>query len=104
METKTMVEESPHYYCNSTNVISSIYDVLLAFRAQSPASISPDGQPSALVTTQEFTVHMSPQHAKAMATLLMKHVLAYEEQFKISLPLPDDIKAIWDSLPKGVDQ
>ena len=45
--------------------------------------------------SEVFNVRMSPQHAKALAALLVHHVMGYEKQHNAELPLPPEIQGIW---------
>ena len=56
-----------------------------------------NGQP-VIVVNDEITIAMSPQHAKALAILLINNIIEYERQFKIKLPVPPDLQASWDKL------
>lgn len=87
------------YYSNAVNVIRSIYDVTLEFNTNTPVGIK-EGKPSIIQAASGCRVRMSPQHAKALAALLMHHVVEYEKQFNMTLPLEDNIDALWKELCK----
>jgi len=90
-----------YFYANAVNISASVYDVSLAFKTQSPQIdvngnvMINQGQP-VIVVEGETTIRMSPQHAKAMAALILKQVLDYEKQFNIVLPLQPELKALWE--------
>ena len=94
-----MSDNNNEYYSNSVNVVASLYDITLSFRAQSPVILDPNKAPM-IQSSNECNVRMSPQHAKALAALLVEQVKKYEEQFKINLPLEENIQGIWKSLIK----
>jgi hypothetical protein len=41
---------------------------------------------------------MSPQHAKSLAALLLKHTIDYERKHNLRLPIPPEMQQIWDEL------
>jgi hypothetical protein len=43
---------------------------------------------------------MSPQHAKSLAALLLKHLVDYEQKHGLKLPIPPEMQRIWDELLK----
>lgn len=88
--------DNNEFYTNAVNILASLYDVTLNFRSQSPVMVDPT-KPPLIQSTGEFSVRMSPQHAKALAALLVEHVKKYEEQFKIDLPIEENILEIWKS-------
>jgi hypothetical protein len=45
---------------------------------------------------------MSPQHAKSLAALLLKHVTDYEQQHDLKLPIPPEMEQLWNALVAGV--
>jgi hypothetical protein len=94
-----MAESPNEFYANAVNIIANLYDVTLNFRAQSPASID-DGKTILVQSTSECTVRMSPQHAKALAVLLVQHITQYEKQFNIALPIEDNLLNLWKTLIK----
>jgi len=94
------MEERNDFYANAVNVVTSIYDVTLNFRTQSPVSLEP-GKDPLLEASGICNVRMSPQHAKALAALLIKHITKYEEDYQLDLPLPDDIAPMWQEHVKG---
>ncbi|HCC79412.1 MAG: hypothetical protein A2X25_06800 [Chloroflexi bacterium GWB2_49_20] len=104
-----MDDNSKEFYTNAVNVIGSVFDVTLIFRSQSP-QIDANGkiidlngshsQP-VLNISNEMIVRMSPQHAKALATLLVQQVVQYENSFKLTLPLTPELERIWTEQLKG---
>jgi hypothetical protein len=83
------------FYANAVNIGTSVYDITLNFRLQSGELNQQSGE--VLITVSaENNIRMSPQHAKALAGLLVNHIKGYEKQFSVTLPLPDDIKKFWD--------
>ena len=101
-----MDEKSKNFYANAVNMSVSLYDVTFVFRSQSPLIddtgqlMQNNGQPLINVS-DELVVRMSPQHAKALASLLVKNVIAYEKQFNLTLPLPPEIEQFWKENLKG---
>jgi hypothetical protein len=99
--------ERVDFYANSVNVATGIYDITLHFRTQTPVTIE-DGKPPLIETTDIFNVRMSPQHAKALGILLLKHITDYESKFDLELPVPDNLTELWsqcvDQLRKGAKE
>ena len=94
------MSESPNeFYANAVNIMANLYDLTLSFRAQTPVLVDP-AKPPMIQSSNECNVRMSPQHAKALAALLVDQVQKYEEQFNIVLPIEDNIAGIWKSLSK----
>ncbi len=89
-----MAEPTNEYYANSVNMGIGLYDVTLIFSAQVPVIAEP-GKTAMVQSSQNCIVRMSPQHAKALAALLVKHVKQYEQQFGMTLPLEPNIQEIW---------
>ncbi|MGA9397759.1 MAG: DUF3467 domain-containing protein [Anaerolineaceae bacterium] len=100
-----MDNQLDNFYANAVNIASSVYDVTLQFKNQTPQIdskgnlIEISGKP-AINITGEMTIRMSPQHAKALATILCEHVKLYEKQYNIVLPLQPDLKSKWDKITK----
>jgi hypothetical protein len=90
-----MTEIFGEFYANAVNIGTSVYDLTLNFRLQSGEQNQQTGE-IIITVSAENNVRMSPQHAKALAALLVKHIKEYEKQFSIDLPLPPDIKKIWE--------
>jgi hypothetical protein len=59
-----------------------------------------NGQP-ALTVGDEVVIRMSPQHAKAFAGLMVNQIVAYENQWKVKLPLPPELENVWKEHLKG---
>ena len=95
-----MAETTNEYYANSVNVGTGLYDVTLIFSAQVPV-ISEPGKAPMVQATQSCIVRMSPQHAKALAALLVDNIYQYEKNFKMSLPLEDRLSVMWNEHVKG---
>lgn len=95
-----MDDHPVNFYANAVNITSSIYDISLAFKSQAPQI---DNQGNVMLikdqpvvnVADELIVRMSPQHAKALAAILVKHIKQYEKQFGVELPLPPDMKILW---------
>lgn len=83
-------------YANSARVAASVFEVLIEFILLTPKELAADGP-----TAETFRVRMSPQHAKALAALLAKHVSEYERQFGVQLPIPGEMQQLWDELKAG---
>lgn len=94
-----MGEKDYEFYANAVNVLTSVYDVTLSFRVQSPVVIE-QGKAPVIQASEICNVRMSPQHAKALAAILLKHVIQYEKEHNINLPLPEDVRQIWDEFQK----
>lgn len=65
----------PKFYANSFTIKLSVYDFLLSFGEVEDVV---DGE---LFIKKKVDIVMSPQHAKAMAGVLIKNVEMYEETF-----------------------
>lgn len=87
--------EDQDFYANSVQVTTSLYDVTLHFRVQTPVFIE-QGQEPVAESREVCSVRMSPQHAKSVAALLVKHIADYEKENELDLPIPPNIKEIWD--------
>jgi len=95
-----MEQERTDFYANNVNVGSSLYDITLQFSTQSPVGpIQPDRQP-VIETSGLCNVRMSPQHAKALAAILVNHIIQYESQFNIKLPLAPEMAELWNRFMK----
>ena len=95
-----MSEEPQDLYANAVNVTSSIYDVTLNFRTQSPVMMGQGKQPM-FEASAVFNVRMSPQHAKALTALLVKHIQEYESKYQTQLPLPPELQQLWTQVMSG---
>jgi len=91
-----MSDDKHDFYANAVNVITSIYDVTLSFQTRSPIAIEA-GKAPIFEASGICSVRMSPQHAKSLAALLIKHISDYEIDNKVELPLPPDIKGFWET-------
>jgi hypothetical protein len=90
-----MDHEERDFYANSVLVTTSLYDVTLRFKVQTPVAIEQGQEP--IVESKEIcSVRMSPQHAKSVAALLVKHTVDYERDNGLDLPIPPNIREIWD--------
>ena len=97
-----MEQQRFDFYANNVNVVSGFYDITLQFSTQAPVGpITPGGQP-AIETTGLCNIRMSPQHAKALAAILVRHIVQYEDQLKVKLPLPPEIEEMWNSRAIGI--
>ena len=83
------------FYTNAVNIGTSVYDVTLNFRLQSGELNQQTGE-VIITVSAENNIRMSPQHAKALAALLVHHIKGYEEQFSVNLPLPNDMIKFWE--------
>jgi hypothetical protein len=96
-----MDEPKEDFYANAVFIAAGIYDMTFVFKSQTPKidsdgkMVIKDGQPI-LEISEELYVRMSPQHAKALASLLVKNILEYEKQFGMVLPLVPEIQMLWD--------
>lgn len=92
-----MEKENIDFYTNSLIIYGSEYEITLRF-ANSLAEVQ-RGEEADGLPIQEIgicNVRMSPQHAKATAALLIKHIRIYEKEHGVKLPLPENVKKIWD--------
>jgi len=90
-----------NFYANAAYVMSSVYDVTLQFRTQTPIALPAENQPLVLETRDICNVRMSPQQAKALVAILAKHIMGYEQDHKVKLPLPPDMQNIWNEVFKA---
>ncbi len=95
-----MENQHRNFYANAVNIATNIYDITIDLKSQSP-QIDPmgnimqlNGQP-VIDVSEELIVRMSPQHAKAFATLLVKNILEYEKKFGVTIPLTPEILELW---------
>jgi len=93
------MDEDENFYANSVNVITSVYDITLNFSARIPISSEKDEAPE-FKTSDICNVRMSPQHTKALAALLVKHIKQYESDYKIVLPIPKEVNDYWNEFVK----
>ena len=84
------------FYANLVEVNTSVYDVTLQFKLRS-FSKDPEDIFSAI---DVCNVRMSPQHAKALVAILLKHITNYEIDFKCELPLSPDLQKMIDDIKK----
>ena len=92
-----MDEERTDFYANAVSVMTTIYDMTLQFRTQSAVAIEKNKAPI-LEASALLNVRMSPQHAKSLAVLLTRHVIDYERQHGVTLPVPPELQQLWASL------
>lgn len=96
-----MENQSRIFYANAVNIATSIYDITIDLKNQSP-QIDPTGKimqlndKPVIDVTEELIVRMSPQHAKAFAAVLVENIIGYEKQFGITIPLTPEIKKFWE--------
>lgn len=96
-----MENQPMSFYANAVNFSASIYDVTLGFKSQSPqidqnGNVMEYNDKPKISVVDEIIVRMSPQHAKALAGLLVDSIKDYEKKFDIKLPLEPNIENIWD--------
>ena len=92
-----MDEERTDFYANAVSVTTTIYDMTLQFRTQSAVAIEKNKAPI-LEARDLLNVRMSPQHAKSLAALLVRHVIDYERQHGLTLPVPPELQQLWNTL------
>jgi hypothetical protein len=92
-----MSQESVDIYANSVSVTTSIYDVILAFGTRTAITLQ-QGQKPLVEVDEKCRIRMSPQHAKSLAALLVKHVTDYERQHSLKLPIPPEMEQLWAAL------
>lgn len=95
-----MSDSQNEFYANAVNITGSLYDVTLTFRIQTPVVMDQSKAPI-IQSSSECNIRMSPQHAKALAALLVDQVKQYEDRFKLELPLEDNIAPLWKAIKKG---
>jgi hypothetical protein len=95
-----MTQESTDIYANSVSVTTSVYDVILAFGTRTAITLQ-QGQKPLVEVDEKCRIRMSPQHAKSLAALLVKHVSDYEGQHNLQLPIPPEMQQLWDTLVRG---
>jgi len=77
-EQRSLEKSIPDIYVNNVGFSISVYDVQFNFGVQSGPEEAPE---------RVAIIRMSPQHALAMAKLLLKNLRVYEEKVgKINLP------------------
>jgi len=80
-------QEIRDVYTNSVNVAASLYEFVFHFGLTTPEwEAHPEDKD--LVAR----VRMSPQHAKALHTILGAHLDAYEEKFQ-EISLPEELRS-----------
>lgn len=85
--------ELAEFYANIFQISASIYEFGLVFGNESPLKVVPgEDRPGFIVGPKKMQViKMSPQHAKAVAILMMERVARYEAEHGVNLPVPDFI-------------
>ena len=63
------------YYANSTDILMSVYDLVLTFGQMRSATATK------VVVEQQARISMSPQHMKVLTRLLNEKLSAYEATF-----------------------
>jgi hypothetical protein len=94
--------ESQEFYANSVNVSTTLYDVSLHFRSESIVQASEDRAVKEI--TGQFTIRMSPQHAKSLVSILVKQIKNYESDQDVILPVPDNIAQMWHTYVKSEEE
>jgi hypothetical protein len=97
-----MAPESLDIYANSVSVTTSVYDVILAFGTRTAIGVQ-QGKKPLVEVDEKVRIRMSPQHAKSLAALLIKHVADYERQHELKLPIPPEMQQLWDTLMERDD-
>jgi hypothetical protein len=95
-----MSEEPIDVYANSVTVTTSVYDALLVFGTRTAVPMQ-QGQKPLIEVDEKCRIRMSPQHAKSLAALLLKHTTDYEKKHNLRLPIPPEMQQIWDELIKA---
>jgi hypothetical protein len=91
-----MTQETMDVYANSVSVTTSVYDVLLVFGTRTAVGVQ-QGQKPFVEADEKCRIRMSPQHAKSLAALLLRHVIDYERQHNLRLPIPPEMQQIWET-------
>ena len=94
-----MTEESIDVYTNSVSVTTSVYDALLVFGTRTAVTMQA-GQKPLVEVDEKARIRMSPQHAKSLAALLLKHTIDYEHKHNLKLPIPPEMQQLWEALVK----
>jgi len=92
--------EPIQFYANAVNISASLYDITLQFRVQAPVGPIEPGKEPIIETVAINNIRMSPQHAKALAALLVENIVKYENQFSNKLPIPPDLENMWSKYIK----
>ena len=77
MDTFVGGKDVPSYYANAVRTVVSVYDITLIV---GQIGFREDGEAEMRETVR---LNLSPQHAKALAAVLTRNVLSYEEQFGV---------------------
>jgi hypothetical protein len=91
--------EERDFYANTVQVATTLYDVTLHFRVQTHVFVETEQQPQ-VEAKEVCSIRMSPQHAKSVAALLVRQIAEYEKDNGLDLPVPPNIKEIWDQYCK----
>ncbi len=94
-----MADEKNEFYANSVSITTSLYDVTLTFKTESIVA-DKEGKPMGPIPVATFNVRMSPQQAKALASILIKHITDYEKDHHVTLPIPENIENWWKTFIK----
>lgn len=78
---------SREFYANLVEVNTTLFDVTLQFKLRHFHK----NDEETINAIDVCNVRMSPQHAKALMVILLKHISNYEKDFKCELPLPPDL-------------
>jgi hypothetical protein len=95
-----MNSETIDFYSNGVAIATSLYEVRLNFRTENAVPSESDGE-LRVEQTKICNVRMSPQHAKSLAGLLVEHVVKYEKENNLKLPIPPHIEEMWKKHVKG---
>ena len=73
------INPDPHFKCysNSAQIVTTFWD----FRFNFGEIVRVEKAERKLIIEQQATIVMSPQHAKALASALLRNLEAYEKQF-----------------------
>ena len=91
-----MSQERTEFYANTVGIVMNVYDVTLQFSTQSAVAVE-KGKPPITEVAGVCNVRMSPQHAKSLVALLARHIVEYERTHGITLPIPGNLKGLWDT-------
>ena len=90
------------FFSNRVAVSTSLYESLLAFLLISPVAFPKDADEDdedeievAANVEDMVRVRMSPQHAKALAAILVSQIVHYEKLHGIELPTNPETAALW---------
>jgi hypothetical protein len=95
------MEQENFFYANGLELAVSVFDVTLRFIRNGAAPGSVPTQGAKPVRFADFSISMSPSHAKAMMVPLVNAIREYEKAHG-KIPVEAKDQQAWDSLNKAV--